>query len=74
MRPSAAAVSFDELGEGCYVLEQGDYIISVNANSHKVLDSRTYRQDSTVVYGEGNARNSDKAAAVRSRRRRSHRC
>lgn len=56
--------SFDELGEGCYVLEQGDYIISVNANSHEILDSKTYHQDSTVVYNEGNPRASDDTAAV----------
>ena len=56
--------SFDELGEGCYVLEQGDYIISVNANSHEILDSKTYHQGSTVVYNEGNPRASDDTAAV----------
>lgn len=56
--------SFDELGQGCYVLEQGDYIISVNANSHEILDSRTYHQDSTVAYNESNPRPSDGSAAV----------
>lgn len=56
--------SFDELGEGCYVLEQGDYIISVNANSHEMLDNKTYHQDSNVVYNEGNPRASDDTAAA----------
>ena len=27
---------------GCYVLEEGDYIISINEDSHTVLDSKTY--------------------------------
>ncbi|MCM1235638.1 MAG: glycoside hydrolase family 3 C-terminal domain-containing protein [Ruminococcus flavefaciens] len=56
--------SFDDQDKGCYVLEQGDYIISVNANSHEILDSKTYHQDSTVVYGEDNPRASDNTAAV----------
>lgn len=56
--------SYDTYDEGCYVLEQGNYVISINANSHTVLDSRTYTVDTTVVYDETNARPSDAVAAV----------
>ena len=56
--------SFDEKGAGCYVLEQGDYVISVNADSHTILDQRTYTLGSTITYNESNPRPSDKVAAV----------
>ncbi len=56
--------SFDELGAGCYVLEAGDYIISVKADSHRELDSRTYTVEETVTYDEDNPRPSDDTAAV----------
>ena len=56
--------SYDEKGQGCYVLEQGDYVLSINNNSHNVLDSRVYSQEKTVAYSEGNPRTSDKTAAV----------
>ena len=32
--------SYDMSGDGCYVLEQGDYAISVNSDSHTVLDQQ----------------------------------
>ncbi len=35
--------SFDAHGAGAYVLEAGDYIISINSDSHNVIDSQTYR-------------------------------
>ena len=56
--------SFDDRNAGCYVLEAGDYTISVNADSHTVLDSRVYTQAETVVYDASNPRPSDDAAAV----------
>lgn len=56
--------SFDTYGEGCYVLEAGDYAISLRADSHNVLAEQEYEVASTVVYQEGNARKSDDAAAV----------
>lgn len=58
--------SFDTYGAGCYVLEAGDYVISINKDSHNVIDSQTYTVASTVTYGEGNARTSDLTAAVAS--------
>lgn len=51
-------------GEGCYVLEAGDYVISINSDSHTVINSQTYTVASTVVYDENNKRESDQIAAV----------
>ena len=56
--------SFDAFGAGCYVLEAGDYEIKLMNNAHDEIDSRTYTVAETVVYGEGNARLTDKTAAV----------
>ena len=56
--------SYDEKGAGCYVLEEGDYIISVNSDSHTVLDSKTFHVDTTTTYDESNPRQSDDIAAV----------
>ena len=52
--------SYDTYGEGCYVLEAGDYVISINSDSHTVLDSEVYNVASTVVYSDG--RSTDKTA------------
>ena len=52
-------VSYDADVNKAYVLEAGDYIISINSDSHTVIDSRTYNVPSTIVYGEGNARSTD---------------
>lgn len=56
-------VSYDEEGAGNYVLEEGEYQISVNSDSHTVIASRTYEVEETIVYGEDNARSTDLAAA-----------
>ncbi len=56
--------SYDESGHGCYVLEAGDYEITVKSDSHTVLDSATYTVADTVVYDEANPRDSDEIAAV----------
>ena len=56
--------SFDYQGAGAYVLESGDYIISINTDSHNVIDSKTYTVSSTVTYGEDNKRASDMVAAT----------
>lgn len=56
--------SYDVNGAGCYVLEAGDYEISINSDVHNSIDSQTYTVDSTVVYDENNARSSDNTAAV----------
>lgn len=56
--------SFDTYGAGAYVLEAGDYEISINLDSHNKIDSQTYTVSSTVTYGEGNARSTDLVAAT----------
>ena len=56
--------SFDYQTEKAYVLEAGDYEISINKDSHNKIDSKTYTVASTVVYGENNKRSTDETAAV----------
>ncbi len=56
--------SFDTYGEGCYVLEAGDYEISINSDSHNKLDSVIYHVDEDVVYNAENPRESDVEAAT----------
>lgn len=56
--------SYDYLTNKAYVLEQGDYVISINENSHTVIDSRTYEVGEDVIYGEDNKRESDQIAAT----------
>ena len=56
--------SFDTYGEGCYVLEAGDYIISINEDSHNIIDSVSYNVESDIVYDKTNPRTSDKNAAT----------
>ncbi len=62
--PIEQMASYDDTGYGCYVLEAGDYIISINSDANTVIDSVTYTVDATVVYDEDNARDSDEVAAV----------
>lgn len=37
--------SYDYKNHGCYVLEQGDYVISINSDSHNIIDFVTYTVD-----------------------------
>lgn len=55
--------SYDNKENGCYVLEEGEYVISINSDSHTILDSQIYEVESTVVYDENNARSTDLVAA-----------
>ena len=56
--------SYDENNAKAYVLEKGDYVISINSDSHTVLDQKTYTADADVVYKEENKRASDDTAAT----------
>ena len=56
--------SYDENNAKAYVLEKGDYIISINSDSHTVLDQKTYTADKDVVYKGENKRASDDTAAT----------
>ena len=56
--------SYDENNAKAYVLEKCDYVISINSDSHTVLDQKTYTADADVVYKGENKRASDDTAAI----------
>lgn len=56
--------SYDAYGQECYVLEKGEYVISVNKDSHTPIDSITYQAENDIVYDGDNARSTDGIAAV----------
>lgn len=56
--------SYDYLNEGCYVLEKGDYKISIRSDSHNIIEEKTYTVDQDIIYNEQNARSTDKTTAV----------
>jgi len=56
--------SFDTYGKGCYVLDAGNYGISIRSDSHTVIDEQNYTVKNTITYDENNKRSSDKTAAV----------
>ncbi len=51
--------SYDTYGAGHYVLEHGDYDISLRTDSHNVVDSKTYNVAEDIVYDENNKHNGD---------------
>ncbi len=55
--------SYDTYGAGAYVLEAGDYTISINSDSHTVLASQTYNVPTTITYGDTSPRSTDAVAA-----------
>ena len=42
-----------------YVLEKGVYEISLQEDSHNILDTRTFPLEDDIVYGDTNKRSSD---------------
>ncbi|WP_263121252.1 glycoside hydrolase family 3 C-terminal domain-containing protein [Cellulomonas fimi] len=57
--------SYDHQGEAAYVLEAGDYLLSLRSDSHTVVaDALTYTVDSDVVYAGDDHRASDVAAVT----------
>lgn len=56
--------SYDYNEAKAWVLEAGDYTISVNADSHTELDSRVYTVDDEIVYNNGITHNGDLVAAT----------
>lgn len=56
--------SYDYQKEKAYVLEEGEYLLSVNSDSHTILDQKVYTVDKTIVYSKDNKRPSDETAAV----------
>lgn len=55
--------SYDTYGEGAYVLEEGEYEISLQSDSHTVIDTKTYTLDEKIVYSESNTHADDLIAA-----------
>lgn len=55
--------SYDTYGTGSYVLEAGDYAVSLRTDSHRVVDSRTFSLEDTIVYDESNTHNDDLVTA-----------
>lgn len=55
--------SYDTYGEGYYVLESGDYEISLRSDSHNVIDQKVYSISDEIVYDESNLRSSDREVA-----------
>ncbi|MBE5835037.1 MAG: beta-glucosidase [Butyrivibrio sp.] len=56
--------SYDSEGAEGYVLEAGDYVISINSDSHNIIDSKTYTVNSTIEYTGENGRESDEVTAT----------
>ncbi len=56
--------SYDDKNAKAYVLEAGDYEISLRTDSHTVVDTETYTVDKIITYDEDNARSTDDAAAT----------
>lgn len=56
--------SYDESGDGCYVLEKGTYTLSIRSDSHTVLDTKEYTADETIRYDGDNARSTDNTTAT----------
>ena len=56
--------SYDTYGEGCYVLDAGNYEISINTDAHNKIATDTVNVASKVVYDEANKRESDFVAAT----------
>ena len=49
---------------GCYILESGDYTVSLRANSHDVIDERIVTIAQTVAYEGADGRSSDLVTAT----------
>ena len=56
--------SYDTYGAGCYVLEAGDYQISINSDAHNKIASDVVTVADTITYDENNKRESDDVAAT----------
>jgi len=56
--------SYDVSNGGRYVLEGGDYTISINSDSHNIIDSKTHHVASTIIYDENNTRSTDLVTAT----------
>jgi len=56
--------SYDTYGNGCYVLERGNYIISLRTDSHTVVSEENYNVAAAIVYDESNPRTDEVTVAA----------
>lgn len=56
--------SYDAQGTGSYVLEAGDYLISIRSDSHNIIAEEAYNVAANVVYDENNKRSTDEVVAA----------
>lgn len=56
--------SYDSTGTGGYVLDAGDYGISIRNDSHRIIEEKTMNVPSKIIYNESNPRSTDVVAAV----------
>lgn len=56
--------SYDDAGAGAYVLEAGDYLISIRSDSHNIIAEEAYNVAANVVYDENNKRSTDEVVAA----------
>ena len=57
--------SYDYKNAKAYVLEQGDYAVSIQSDSHNVIDSKTISVDETITFdSDSNSHNGDQTVAT----------
>lgn len=56
--------SYDENNAKAYVLEAGNYNISINSDSHNIIDSKTYTVAETIIYDGEEGRSTDELTAT----------
>lgn len=56
--------SYDAESAKAYVLEAGDYLISIRSDSHNILEEKAYTVGTTVVYNGSGKRSDDAAVAT----------
>ena len=56
--------SYDYKDAKAYVLEAGNYEISLRTDSHTVVDTKTHTVAETITYGEGDERSTDAEVAT----------
>ena len=57
--------SYDYEGARAYVLEAGDYVVSINSDSHNVISEQTVSVPETITYDtEDNTHNGDLQVAT----------
>lgn len=56
--------SYDYQIEQAYVLDEGTYEISINKNSHEIIDQKVYQVSEKEVFKDDNKRSTDRETAI----------